>query len=86
MKTSCQCDHLTNFGLIFDISGALADWDADQLRILSYLSTVLLSLSCLAAVTTAAILHFSRSNITTVSFATLVPPYPGCPPAPGWSS
>ena len=71
MKTECQCSHLTNFGLIFDISGALADWDADQLRILSYLSTVLLSLSCIAAVTTAAILHFSRLDITIASSSTL---------------
>lgn len=60
VRTECLCNHLTNFGLIFDTTGALGDWSETQLRILSYLSDVLLSLSCLAALVTFAILQFSR--------------------------
>ena len=60
LKTVCKCNHLTNFGLIFDINGALDNWSATQMMILSYMSIVLLSLSSLAAAATVGILHFSK--------------------------
>ena len=58
--TVCRCNHTTNFGLIFDIGGALDDWSATQIAILNYLSTVLCSLSILAATATALLLQLSR--------------------------
>ncbi len=32
--TLCECSHLTNFGLMFDISGAFENWDQTQLAVL----------------------------------------------------
>ena len=60
VQTECMCNHLTNFGLIFDTSGALANWNATQLAILNIISTVILSLSCLASCVTFAILQISK--------------------------
>ena len=58
--TVCRCNHLTNFGLLFDINGALGDWDAVQMEILSILSIVLMSLSIVASTLTFIILQLSR--------------------------
>ena len=60
VQTVCRCNHLTNFGLLFDINGVLGDWDAVQMEILSILSVVLMSLSILASTLTFIILQFSR--------------------------
>ena len=60
LETVCQCDHLTNFGLLFDINGVLDDWSPYQMAILSYLSIVLCSLSILASAATVLILQLSR--------------------------
>ena len=60
VQTECVCNHLTNFGLIFDTSGALANWNATQLAILNIISTIILSLSCLASCLTFAILQISK--------------------------
>ena len=62
LQTVCRCNHLTNFGLLFDINGALGDWDAVQMEILSILSIVLMSLSILASTLTFIILQLSRCN------------------------
>jgi len=59
-QTECKCNHLTNFGLIFDINGALNNWSKTQMQILSYMSVVLCSLSSLAAAATFTILQFSK--------------------------
>jgi hypothetical protein len=32
--THCACSHLTNFGLMFDVSGAFENWDATQMAVL----------------------------------------------------
>ena len=45
---------------MFDITGALDDWDKTQLQILNYLSLVLMSLSTLAASITFIILQLSK--------------------------
>ena len=60
VQTVCRCNHLTNFGLLFDINGALGDWDAVQMEILSILSIVLMSLSIVASTLTFIILQLSR--------------------------
>ena len=60
VQTECLCNHLTNFGLIFDTSGALANWGATELAILNVISTVFLALSCLASSVTFAILQISK--------------------------
>ena len=60
IRTECKCSHLTNFGLIFDINGALHDWDKIQMQILDWLSTILLSLSSALAAVTSCILQFSK--------------------------
>ena len=59
-KTICQCNHLTNFGVLFDINGALGDWVQWQMDLLNYMSMVLMSLSILAATATFVILTISR--------------------------
>ena len=61
LETVCQCDHLTNFGLLFDINGVLDDWSPTQMAILSILTIVLCSLSILASLATLLILQLSRS-------------------------
>ena len=61
LETVCQCDHLTNFGLLFDINGVLDDWSPYQMAILSILTIVLCSLSILASLVTLLILQISRS-------------------------
>ena len=60
LRTVCRCSHLTNFGLMFDITGALDDWDKMQLAILNYLSIILMSLSTVAASVTFLILQLSK--------------------------
>ena len=60
VQTECLCNHLTNFGLIFDTSGALANWGATELAILNVISTVFLALSCLASCVTFVILQISK--------------------------
>ena len=60
MQTECMCNHLTNFGLIFDTSGALANWGATELAILNIISNIILSLSCLASCVTFTILQISK--------------------------
>ena len=60
VQTECLCNHLTNFGLIFDTSGALANWGATELAILNVISTVFLALSCLASSVTFVILQISK--------------------------
>ena len=60
LRTVCRCNHLTNFGLMFDITGALDDWDEMQLAILNYLSIILMSLSTVAASVTFLILQLSK--------------------------
>ena len=47
-QTVCLCDHLTNFGIIFDYKGQA---DANN-QALSILTDVLLTLSCLAILAT----------------------------------
>ena len=59
-----RCDHLTNFGALFDVNGSLGDWDAVQMEILNYLSIVLMSLSILASSATVVILQFSRWQLS----------------------
>ena len=60
VQTECMCNHLTNFGLIFDTSGALANWGATELAILNIISNIILSLSCLASCVTFTILQISK--------------------------
>merc|ERR550539_1512891 len=60
LETVCQCDHLTNFGLLFDINGVLDDWSPYQMAILNILTIVLCSLSILASLVTLLILQISR--------------------------
>ena len=60
VETECMCNHLTNFGLIFDTSGALANWSETELAILNIISNAILSLSCLSSVVTFAILQISK--------------------------
>ena len=60
VQTECLCNHLTTFGLIFDTSGALANWGATELAILNVVSTVFLALSCLASCVTFVILQISK--------------------------
>lgn len=55
-----MCNHLTNFGLIFDTSGALANWSETELAILNIISNAILSLSCLSSVITFGILQISK--------------------------
>ena len=67
LETVCQCDHLTNFGLLFDINGVLDDWSPYQMAILSILTIVLCSLSILASLVTLFILQISRSVLRSSS-------------------
>ena len=60
VETECMCNHLTNFGLIFDTSGALANWSETELAILNVISNAILSLSCLSSVITFGILQISK--------------------------
>ena len=46
--TVCDCNHLTNFGIIFDFAG---EADADD-RALSIVTNLLLTLSCFAILAT----------------------------------
>ena len=54
--TVCHCDHLTNFGVMFDYRGQA---DPDD-PVLSLLSTVLLSLSALSILLTQAFLALTK--------------------------
>lgn len=67
-----RCDHLTNFGALFDVNGSLGDWDAVQMEILNYLSIVLMSLSILASSATVVILQFSRWQLSHMKLDILI--------------
>jgi hypothetical protein len=58
--TVCSCDHTTNFGVIFDVTGALAGLDGAAVQFLNILSSVLCGLSALCCLVTFVVLQTSR--------------------------